>query len=94
MPQEYYGDSVPSADSYLTHYYWQDDIVDVEHHRVHGWAKDHKPHHIGGTMYPVKDIPHGFGPYYIEFGEELGGYNFGCGIAQLDFQNMRFDWAC
>ncbi|MNO37850.1 hypothetical protein D3C76_279410 [compost metagenome] len=94
VPREYYGDSVPSADSYLQPFYWQDDIIDVEHYRVHDWAKDHKPDHIGGTMYPAKGIPDGFGSYYIEFDEAFGGYNFGRGIAQLDFQNMCFDWAC
>lgn len=26
------------------------------------------------------------------FGEEMGGYNFGGGIAQLDFLGMKFNW--
>ncbi len=49
--------------------------------------------HIGGTMMPMQSVPD-FSPYYMEFGEELGGFNFGDGIAQFDFRRLEFDWAC
>jgi len=58
------------------------------------WTADHSSNHIGGTMYPCQSVPDGFGPFYVEFEEGFGGYNFGCGNAQLDFQTMKFSWAC
>ena len=58
------------------------------------WADDHSSDHIGGTMYPCQEIPEGFGPFYVEFTEEFGGNNFGAGIAQFDFQTMKFSWNC
>jgi len=57
------------------------------------WTRDHKSEHIGGTMRPIQSVPE-FSPFYIEFEEYLGGYNFGGGNAQLDFLQMKFDWAC
>lgn len=48
---------------------------------------------IGGTMRPVQNTPK-FSPFYIEFEQEMGGSNFGGGNAQLDFRDMKFDWAC
>lgn len=57
------------------------------------WATSHKADHIGGTMYPIQGTPR-FSPFYIGFEEYFGGYNFGTGNAQLDFLQMRFDWAC
>ncbi len=58
----------------------------------HKWTKGHAANHIGGTMRPAQAVPD-FSPYYIEFDEAFGGYNFGFGIAQLDFRDMRFGWA-
>jgi len=58
------------------------------------WVAGHDSDHIGGTMYPCQEIPEGFGPFYVEFTEEFGGYNFGAGIAQFDFQTMKFSWNC
>ena len=79
---------------YQAHFYWLDGKVAAENWRLHDWAKGHKEHHIGGTMRPVQDVPE-FSPYYVEFGESFGGYNFGGdGNAQLDFRDMKFDWAC
>lgn len=91
---------------YQSFFYWAEDPVaiatDTEEgrqrlqnaFRIHDWAKDHKDAHIGGTMQPVQNIPP-FSPYYVEFGEDFGGYNFGGGgNAQLDFRDMKFDWAC
>ncbi|WP_312737684.1 hypothetical protein [Stenotrophomonas sp.] len=49
--------------------------------------------HLGGTMQPQQGYPE-FGPYYLEFEEGFGGFNFGCGNAQLDLQQMKIDWAC
>ena len=40
------------------------------------------------------DRPLLFGPHYTEFGQHFGGFNFGTGNAQLDFQNRIFHWAC
>ena len=57
------------------------------------WTKGHKANHIGGTMRPVQAVPD-VSPFYVEFEEQFGGYNFGGGNAQLDFQLMRFHWAC
>ena len=65
----------------------------VEQFEEAAWAADLPGYHIGGTMFPCQQVPR-FSPHYIEFGEELGGYNFGGGNAQLDFQDMKFDWAC
>ncbi|MBF8869523.1 hypothetical protein GUK05_04655 [Escherichia coli] len=39
-------------------------------------------------------IPDGMSPFYIEFEEYFGGYNFGTGNAWLDFKNMKFDFSC
>ena len=60
--------------------------------RQHEWAKDHKWDHIGGTMRPTQEICE-FSPYYIEFSDDFGGYNFGsAGHGQLDLRSMKFDW--
>ena len=61
--------------------------------RLHEWSKDHARNHIGGTMRPCQAVPE-MSPFYIEFEEYFGGYNFGGGNAQLDFKDMKFDWAC
>jgi hypothetical protein len=70
--------------------YFEDENGD---YRAHDWARDHLSNHIGGTMAPSQDVPE-FSPFYVEFAEEFGGYNFGGGNAQLDFKDMKFDWAC
>ncbi len=78
---------------YQSYFFWEDGIVDNDHFRIYDWAKDHKLDHIGGTMRPAQATP-AFSPYYIGFEEYLGGYNFaGNGCAQLDFRDMKFDWA-
>ena len=41
----------------------------------------------------IQATPH-FSPFYVEFEEYLGGYNFGGGNCQLDFLEMQLDWAC
>ncbi|WP_342362211.1 hypothetical protein [Terrarubrum flagellatum] len=92
-PQEDYGLGAP-ASGYQAPHYWKDGVVKVENWREHEWAKGHAAQHIGGTMRPIQAIPAGFSPYYIEFDEAFGGFNFGGGNAQLDFQTMKFDWAC
>lgn len=38
-------------------------------------------------MRPVQGVPE-MSPFYVEFEEYLGGYNFGGGNAQLDFRDM------
>ena len=46
-------------------------------------------------MRPIQAHPEpAFSSHYIEFEEVLGGFNFGSGCAQLDLEQMRFDWAC
>lgn len=49
--------------------------------------------HLGGTMFPIQNYPV-FGPFYLEFEEHFGGFNFGSGNAQLDLSRMELDWAC
>lgn len=49
--------------------------------------------HLGGTMTPCQGYPE-FGPYYLEFEEAFGGFNFGGGNAQMDLEKMALDWAC
>jgi hypothetical protein len=97
FPMDNYGDRstvTPAKSGYQRPFYWADDIIDREHYRKQDWAQGHAFDHIGGTMYPAQNIPANFSPYYVEFDEAWGGYNFGGGNAQLDFQRMRFDWAC
>ena len=82
------------ASGYQPPAYFEGDVIDAAHWREHDWAKNRPPIHIGGTMRPVQNIPD-VSPYYIEFEEWFGGYNFGAGgNAQLDFKDMKFDWAC
>jgi hypothetical protein len=74
-------------------HYYEGGIIKLENWREHSWTADHAPNHIGGTMQPIQSTPR-FSPFYIEFEEYFGGYNFGTGNCQLDFLNMRLDWAC
>ncbi|HHG4265340.1 TPA: hypothetical protein ACPWD3_005694, partial [Pseudomonas aeruginosa] len=87
VPSEY-GDG-----GYLLPHYWLDGKIERDNYREHPWVEGHLPNHIGGTMRPVQGVPE-MSPFYVEFEEYLGGYNFGGGNAQLDFRDMRFDWAC
>lgn len=64
-----------------------------ETYREDDWRRDHHSNHVGGTMRPSQWVPR-FSPYYVEFDEELGGFNFGGGNAQLDVRDMKFEWAC
>ena len=83
-PMENFGNGSMSS-GYVSHFYWADDVVKTENYRLHDWAEDHKPDHIGGTMQPIQAVPE-FSPYYIGFEEY-----FGSGNAQLDFRDMKFD---
>lgn len=85
--EEYFGKKT----AYQMPYYYEGK-PSAETFRWHKWTKGHAGNHIGGTMMPAQAIPD-FSPYYIEFDEAFGGYNFGFGIAQLDFRDMKFDWA-
>ncbi|MDQ8731064.1 hypothetical protein [Bradyrhizobium sp. LHD-71] len=58
---------------------------------LHDWARDHELSHIGGTM-QSEDTSLMFSPYYIEFADHFGGFNFGGRSGQLDFRDMQFDW--
>ncbi|QOG22523.1 MULTISPECIES: hypothetical protein [Bradyrhizobium] len=73
--------------------YQQPYYYEGENYLDQAWTKDHAPNHIGGTMRPTQATPR-FSPFYLEFAEYLGGYNFGTGNCQLDFLNMKLDWAC
>lgn len=53
----------------------------------------HARNHFGGTMFPVQGYPE-FGPRYLEFEEDFGGFNFGSGNGQIDLEKMEMDWAC
>ncbi len=91
-PEEGFGQ--PTNSGYVDHAYYEGGEISTETYREHAWAKDHKRDHIGGTMRPVQAMPE-FSPYYIAFEEYFGGYNFGAGgNAQLDFLDMKIDWAC
>ena len=92
-PAETYGEE-PAPSGYQPHFFWEGGKIDADSYREHDWARDHAPNHLGGTMRPCQAIPDGFSPYYLEFEEYFGGFNFGTGNAQLDFKNMIFDWAC
>ncbi|MEH2489911.1 hypothetical protein V1280_005850 [Bradyrhizobium sp. AZCC 2230] len=74
-------------------YYYVGGVPSRDNFRLHDWGKDHAPNHLGGTMRPCQAVPE-MSPFYIEFEEYFGGYNFGGGNAQLDFGDMKFDWAC
>jgi hypothetical protein len=73
--------------------YYEGGIVKAGYSRKHSWTADHAPDHIGGTMQPIQATPT-FSPFYIEFEEYFGGYNFGGGNGQFDFLNLQLDWAC
>ncbi len=83
----------PVEGGYQDHCYWVEGEDGTRELREHDWAVGHEEIHIGGTMRPSQWIPE-FSPFYIEFSQEFGGYNFGEGIAQLDFRDMKFDWSC
>jgi hypothetical protein len=90
-PVDPYGKENPSG--YLQPSYFEDGVPKVERYRKHGWTADHAPNHIGGTMQPVQATP-AFSPFYVEFDEYFGGYNFGGGNCQLDVLGLQLDWAC
>lgn len=67
---------------------------DPETDDVINWAKALGEHHIGGTAMPCQAYPD-LSPFYIEFSESFGGFNFGDdGNAQLCLKTLTFDWAC
>lgn len=85
--------SSEEVSGYQQPHYYEGGVVKAENYRKHSWAADHLLNHIGGTMQPVQATPK-FSPFYVEFEEYLGGYNFGTRNCQLDFLNMQLDWAC
>jgi hypothetical protein len=89
QPPKGWLDAPVSESGYVRHYHFGG----AKDYHVLDWSKAHKPNHIGGTMQPVQAYP-GFSPFYIEFEEWFGGFNFGGGNAQLDLQDMKIDWAC
>lgn len=80
---------------------WEDDCKDSgyvpafsgEQSEALGLAQLDGRNHLGGTMFPIQSYP-AFGPFYLEFEEHFGGFNFGGGNAQLDLAKMEIDWAC
>jgi hypothetical protein len=91
-PQDPHIPRNPPSD-YQSYYYFVGGVPSTENYRLHDWGKDHAHNHLGGTMRPCQAVPE-MSPFYIEFEEYFGGYNFGTGNAQLDFKDMKFDWAC
>jgi hypothetical protein len=87
VPRDFWITAVTS--DYTPHFYFDEN----NQYRLHAWGEGHACDHIGGTMRPVQNTPP-FSPFYVEFGEGVGGCNFGGGCAQLDFRDMKFDWAC
>jgi hypothetical protein len=81
------------ASGYQQPHYYEGGVRKSENRRKHEWTTDHARDHIGGTMRPIQATPR-FSPFYVEFEEYFGGYNFGGGNCQLDFLNMQLDWAC
>lgn len=73
-----------------------DDCADYVHPFENNldWVETIGPNHLGGTAFPYQGIPDFLTPYYIEFDEMFGGYNFGSGNAQLDIKTRDFDWSC
>ncbi len=70
------------------------DPFDEETDELHSWTQGHATNHIGGTAMPVQAYPD-LSPFYIEFDENFGGFNFGDeGRAQLCLKTLTFDWAC
>jgi len=68
-------------------------IFDDETDDLKDWAKRLGHDHIGGTAHPMQAYPE-LSPYYIEFDEDFGNFNFGTGNAQLCLKTLTFDWAC
>jgi hypothetical protein len=91
-PQDAFKKRNPPTD-YQPYYYYDGGVTSIDNFRLHDWGKDHAPNHLGGTMRPSQSVPE-LSPFYVEFEEYFGGYNFGGGNAQLDFRDMTFDWAC
>lgn len=91
-PRDTFGEAVAET-GYRSFYYWEGGVIESENYREHDWAVGHKPNHIGGTMRPVQATPE-MSPFYLGFEEYFGGYNFGTGNGQLDFLDMKIDWAC
>lgn len=87
IPPREYGET-----AYQPHFYWEGEVYEAENFRLHKWGKSHLPNHVGGTMRNIQGMPE-MSAYYIGFEEYFGGYNFGGGNAQLDFKDMKFDWA-
>jgi len=90
-PEDDYGGGTKSG--YQQPHYYEGGVITAANFRKHAWTAGHAPNHIGGTMQPIQATPR-FSPFYVEFEEYIGGYNFGTGNAQLDFLNMQLDWAC
>lgn len=61
---------------------------------IPSWVETISANHLGGTTFANQAIPDFLTPFYIEFGEIFGGYNFGSGNAQLDIKDREFDWSC
>jgi len=55
---------------------------------IRPWAQGYLESHIGGTTV-ASDVPFKTGPYYIEFNDWFGGYNFGGRSGFLDLGDME-----
>ncbi|PWD51968.1 hypothetical protein C8046_16280 [Serinibacter arcticus] len=64
-----------------------------EHSQLVEWARSlHLVSHLGGTSFPVNELPTGLTPWYLEL-EEIGLLNFGSGNAQIDLESGAFGWS-
>ncbi len=70
-----------------------EDRFDEETCDLKEWATKLGENHIGGTAQPFQAYPE-LSPFYIEFSEDFGDFNFGEGNAQLCLKTLTFDWAC
>ncbi|MDP4022402.1 hypothetical protein Q8W71_07195 [Methylobacterium sp. NEAU 140] len=58
---------------------------------VHEWTEGFLNEHIGGTAWSVDHHPDP-SPYYVEFGDHFGGFNFAIRNGRLDLGKMCLDW--
>lgn len=66
----------------------------AEKYQLLPWAENLRlMSHLGGTPFPVNDLPAGLTPWYLKL-EEIGELNYGGGNAQINLESLTFDWSC
>jgi hypothetical protein len=67
------------ASGYRQPYYYEGGIAKADNYRMHAWTADHaRPHRRHDAADPSDAA---LQPFYIEFNEYLGGYNFGSSMS-------------